>query len=369
MSYRSRPFVRCAIVAVPCVVAAAVALWILPKDAFDLRIFLAAGQAVLHGHHPYAVTVSKLESGSAFVYPLPAAYLFAPISTLDHPRIAYDFACAAALAAGLLLLGVRRISVAIPVALSAFTLRSLTLGTVEPLLFLLLALVWRLRDRPAESGVVLGCAIVLKPVVAPVLLFMLLTGRLRAAAVTVVVALGLWIAAGGRSLHSFSTYASMLHDLSQAEARKSLSTVRLIADLRLSLGVATAIVAVVGIAVLLLAGIRAARRGGGEESDRTVFAVAVIVGVGSSPIVWSQYFLLVFLALLVVRVNLVWLYVVFAASWFITPDRVWVVSPSHYLSWPAPRHSIWLAQVVLLFAIASAIALMGTTRGRDGDYA
>ena len=95
MSYRSRPFVRCAIVAVPCVVAAAVALWILPKDAFDLRIFLAAGQAVLHGHHPYATTVSKLESGSAFVYPLPAAYLFAPISTLDHPRIVYDFACAA----------------------------------------------------------------------------------------------------------------------------------------------------------------------------------------------------------------------------------------------------------------------------------
>ncbi len=221
---------------------------------------------------------------------------------------------------------------AAPVALSAFTLRSLTFGTVEPLLFLLLALVWRLRDRPAESGAVLGCAIVLKPVVAPVLLFMLLTGRLRAAAVTVAVALGLWIAAGGRSLHSFSTYASMLHDLSQAEARKSLSTVRLIADLRLSLGVATAIVAVVGIAhPAARRDPRPARRGGGEESDRTVFAVAVIVGVGSSPIVWSQYFLLVFLALLVVRVNLVWLYVVFAASWFITPDRVWVVSPSHYL--------------------------------------
>ena len=259
--------------------------------------------------------------------------------------------------------------VAVPVALSAFTLRTLTLGTVEPLLFLLLALVWRLRDRPAESGVVLGCAIVLKPVVAPVLLFMLLTRRLRAAAVTVTVAAGLWILAGGRSLDSYSTYATMLRRLSQAEARKSLSTVRLIADLHLSLGVASVIVAITGLAIVIAAGLIARRRGGGEETDRAVFAVAVIVGVGSSPIVWSQYFLLVMLALLVVRVNLVWLYLLFAASWFIVPDRVWVVSPSHYLGWPAPRHSIWLAQVVLLFAIASAVALMGSTRGRDGDYA
>ena len=365
-----RPLVRCAIVAVPSLVAAAVALWILQRDSFDLRIFLGAGRAVLHGHHPYATTVSQLEAGSAFVYPLPAAYVFAPLSKLspDTARIVYAFICALAITAGLLLVDVRRLSVAAPVALSAFALRTMTLGTVEPLLFMLLALVWRLRDRAVPAGFVLACAIMLKPTAAPVFLFLLLTRRWVAAAVTAATAAALWIVTGGHTIHSVTRYTSMLHTLSQAEARKSLSAVRLLTDIHLSLGVASVLVALAGIGILVATGVIGERHGGGEAADRAVFAVAVVVGVGSSPIVWSQYFLLVFLALLIARVNVVWLWALFAISWFITPDRVWVVSLSHYVHYPAPRHSIWLAQVVLIFAIASACALLGRAQARNGSY-
>ena len=346
-------------VALPCFVAAVLALWVLQRDSYDLRIFLAAGRAVLDGNHPYASTVAKVQSGSAFVYPLPAAWVFAPIAHLspDVARTVYALVSAGAITAGLLALGVRRITIATAVGLSAFAVRSLTLGTVEPLMFLLLALVWRLRDRAVASGVVLACAIMLKPVAAPVLLFMILTRRLTAAAVTVGVAAALWIAAGGRSFHSVTTYTSMLHTLADAEATMpaSLSTVRVLTHV-MSQGAASVLVALLGLGLLLAAGLLARRSGMGDGAERAVFAVAILVGIGASPVLWAQYFLLVLLALVVLRVPPVCLYVIFVQSWFITPDRIWVVSPSHYVSWPGPGAAIWMAQLVLLFALVAAFA-------------
>ena len=111
--------------------------------------------------------------------------------------------------------------------MSSFALRSITLGTVEPILFLLLALVWRTRDSPGQSGVALGAAIMLKPVVAPLLLFLLITRRVAAAGVTVLACAVIWIAASGR-WYTLPSYLSLLHRLSRIEADRSQSTTALL---------------------------------------------------------------------------------------------------------------------------------------------
>lgn len=348
---------RPAAVGVACVAAVVVLVrWVLQHDEFDLHIFLAAGRAVADGRLPYPTTAAQLARNSAFVYPLAAAWAFVPLSRLSvsDAELAYTVLSAAAIAAGMWLLQVRRARDAVPVMLSAFALRSITLGTVEPILFLLLALVWRYRGSPGRCGVALGAAIMLKPVVAPVLLFLVLTRRTAAAGITLATCALLWAAATGWR-YSVGSYVSLLHRLSKIETDHSLSTTALLHSHDVSASAATAIL-VVAAAALVAAVAVAARRAGPAELDTAAYAVTVGVSVLISPIVWSHYDLLLVAPLCVLRDRTRWLWAAFAASWFVTPDRRWVVSPSHYLSWPPDSAEIWLAQIVLAAVIVLGLA-------------
>jgi len=339
---------------VPLVAAALAGLvfW-LPGDGFDLRIFLAAGHAVAHGHSPYPATAAQLHSNAVFVYPRLAAWLFAPLSALPAHAAedVYTVLCAACIALGAWLLGVRSWVALAAVALGAFAIRSVTLGTVEPLLFLALAVVWRFRDRPLVAGVALGLGVLVKPILLPLGLFLLATrrfGALAAAVVSVLVA----GAASGESPSTVAEYASLVRRLGDIEGPKSWSTAGWLAQSGLDWRVAST--AVIALALVLASGVLVAGLRG-RLDERQVFAAALALALLASPIVWTHYDLLLVGALVVAGAPTAALVAAFAASWFITPDRIWVVSPSHYVSWPPNADGVFLGQLLLVGVFAAAL--------------
>lgn len=91
---------------------------VLRRDGYDFRIFYTAGQAVASGHSPYPSTAAQLR-WHGFVYPLPTAWLFAPLTLLSRGTayLVYTAICATALAAGVIAAGVRRSSFSLSLSL------------------------------------------------------------------------------------------------------------------------------------------------------------------------------------------------------------------------------------------------------------
>ena len=120
---------------------------------YDLTIFLRAGDAVLDGVSPYPA-VSELVDDTSYVYPPLLALLMAPLALLPSGLAAsiFTFGGILALVGALLLLGVRDPRCHVVAILSPLTHEALRWGTLGTYLVLLVALVWRFRDRPGVAG-------------------------------------------------------------------------------------------------------------------------------------------------------------------------------------------------------------------------
>jgi hypothetical protein len=194
---------------------------------------------------------------------------------------------------------------------------ALELGQVEILLTLAAALLWRYRDRWLLAAAALGVGLAIKPLMFPLLVWLLLTRRFRAAfgagAMAAGLALGSWAVIGFSGLRS---YPELLQTWDRAYAACGVS----ISALALKLGAASVLATSlrVAVAVVLLAGawLLAQRR----EGDRRSFAAAMGALVVAAPIVWSHYlmYFLVPLALAFPRLDRRWLCL--AALWLIGPD-------------------------------------------------
>lgn len=267
------------------------------RTPVDFHIFWIAGQHYLHGHSPYGHSVVE-----AFVYPPPAALLFAPLALLPYHVAAGVFLVVslAAVVGALWLLGIRDARLYAATFLSPAVLTSLTIGTITPLLLLGLAAVWRFRDR---RGVAIPVAllVVLKLFLWPLLVWMLLTGRKRAGveavALSVALTLVTWAWLGFADI---GRYPSILDQLVRAEGAKSYALA--------SGRIAEVLLAGFVVAALWIA------RGFGE---RRLFAVAVVGAILASPIVWLHYFALLTIVFAVLDAPLV--YWLIPALLWITP--------------------------------------------------
>lgn len=310
-------------------IACVLVLFALARDGYDFRIFYRAGRAVAAGRSPYPPDTAHGLRRDAFVYPRPSAWLFSPLALLSMNAAftVYTAVSALAVAVGVRLLGGRRMSLVISVGMSAFALRALTLGTVDPLLFLGIACVWRFRNTDHVSGGMLAAGILIKPVIAPVLVFFALTGRVRSIAWAAACGAAIWlVSVGGHAWSQGVRYWQLVSGLTSLEARRSQSPAAGLALHGLSMFEASALIG--AIALLLMLGTRMAM-GDGERRDRAIFGLALITCVLASPIVWSQYFLLVAAGVVVSDPDAVVIPIVlFCASWFITPDRRWFFSPA-----------------------------------------
>jgi alpha-1,2-mannosyltransferase len=314
----------------------------------DFGVFWKAGQAVLDGRSPYPpTTVAALRHQNAFVYPAPAALAIAPLGLLPEAVAAALFLALsiAAVSGSLWLLGVRDVRCHAVALLSLTTVQGLVLGAVSPLLVLPLAVAWRWRDRLRIVVVTAAAAVAMKLFLAPMAIWLAVTGRVRAAIaggiLAAVVVLGTWPLIGLETLRSYPT---LLSTLTRVEGGSGLSAYALLTRLGLPSAAAqtTALAVAAGLAALAF---RVRRSPGG---DAAAFAIALAACLLVSPIVWLHYYVLLIVPVAILSPRLSWAWALPLASWtFAEP-----VQPA--ATWKLVLAQLAIAGVVVLAARSAA---------------
>lgn len=292
--------------------------WLLPP--FDLEVFLRGARHVVGGAPLYpSLHSAEFRTGHGFVYPWVVAWAFVPLGLLapGAAAAAYLAASVAGIGVACHLLGGRGPYPVAVVVASSVTVVGLQMGTLNAAFLLGLAVAWDRRDHPVTVGVVIGVVAVAKLFLLPLLVWLLLARRYRAAGVaaaTVTVLLGagwLWGPLGA------GPYASLLAELGRIESPRSWSLVSLATSFDIGAGVAQALAAAVAGAAVVLGAAAARRRG----DERILFVATLAAALLLSPIVWSSYLILLAVPLLVCARGPVPLAVAGALSWLlVTPD-------------------------------------------------
>jgi hypothetical protein len=311
----------------------------------DFGIFRTAASAVIHGSSPYVAhpTAAAVAHFDKFVYPPVAGLVFAPFAALPSgpARVLMFTAGLAALLGALRLLGVedwRCYGVAV---LSAPTINTLALGAITSFLLLGAALAWRYRDRPGVTAVATAFTAVLKLFLWPLGVWLLVTRRWRAAAICA--GTGLILLFGGWAVIDFAglrSYPELVHLLQQVEAPVSYSLVAL-----LGLSGRTATVLTVLLSLAAVAAVWVAARGSG--GDRRSFAVAIVVSLVASPLVWLHYLLLLYVPIALYRPRL-------SGLWFL-PLLLWLTPTTH------SQGATWRIVLALFVVTVVAVRTVGAS--------
>jgi alpha-1,2-mannosyltransferase len=222
------------------------------------------------------------------VYP-PAAF----VSTLPFALPPYAVAAvlwavvqAAAVVAALLVCGVRDWRCVALALASPPVVVGLVYGNVSLVVTLCVALVWIARDRPARAGVLLGVVIAARIFLAPLVVWLLLTGRRRSAVWTigtsVAASLVGWAAVGFRHIGDFPQIAA---DNVSAFADQGESLSAVVANA----GASPQAISAAGLIACLLALGFAWRH---RANELACFTWALCAALLLSPIVWVHYYAL-----------------------------------------------------------------------------
>lgn len=216
------------------------------------------------------------------------------------------------------------------VALWPPVLTDIRIAHLTPLLCLLAATVWRYRERPLVSGLALGLAGGLKFLLWPLGVWLLATGRWRAALVAVVVALAsLLVIAPFAPLHE---YMDTLRQVRNTFDQDGYSPFGLLTRLGMSDAGAHVVTYAIGAALLVLTWLRKS------------FALAIAAALVLSPIVWLDFYALAAIPLAIARPRLSWV-------WFL-PLVAWGLPSSGIATDP-----VWgIARLLLVFTIVLVIA-------------
>jgi Glycosyltransferase family 87 len=297
--------------------------------------------AVANGHRP-----DQYDNGVFAAYPAPALLLGVPFSFLPLALAEWLWA-GCMLGAGWLALrivGVRDWRVYGAALLTPAALSSVLLGAVDLGLVLGLAICWRWRNHAGRAGVALGAIIALKLLAAPLIAWLLVTRRFRAAAVacatSAVLVVGGWALIG---FHGFTGYQHLLGILTDIESTRGYSAVAYANLIGISGSAASLAPYVVGAVALGALWMVSRRRAGGDEA---AFLLGVLAVLAFSPIVWHHYLLLLFVPLAVYRPR-------FGPIWML-PLGCWVVWRGAFF------YTGWAERLVFLAVIAGLTAWMLT---------
>ena len=288
-------------------------------EPYDLRIFLEAGDDVVSGRSPYVEPEAvDASGGSLYVYPPLLAFVVAPLAVLPErvsdvyvPGAIVSLLLVFSIVGALLLLDVRDWR-CYPVALLyPVNLEAVEYGALGPFLLLLVALLWRHRDRQSIAVASSGVAVVLKLFLWPILVWLAFTGRVRAAvlgaALAAALALFSWAAIGFAGI---ADYPRLLGELVDLEGANSYSAYAVLATIGVPDGIARLLVIVLALVLLAFAW-RAARAPDESpaERDRRSLTLALAAALVATPILWLHYLglLLVPIALASRRLSLLWL--------------------------------------------------------------
>jgi hypothetical protein len=209
-------------------------------------------------------------------------------------------------------------------------LGDIRIAHLTPLLCLLAALVWRYRDRPLGSGAALGVAGGLKFLLWPLGVWLVATGRARAALVAVVVAGSSLLVVA--AFAPIDDYLATLRDVTATFDQDSYSPYGILMQLGASDAVAHAVTWLAGGTLLVL------------TWRRRSFALAIAAALALSPIVWLDFYALAAVPLAVARPRLSW-------PWFV-PLVTWGLPSSGIDTDP-----VWgVGRVLVVFGILLAVA-------------
>jgi hypothetical protein len=308
-----------------------------PGELVHVRAAVAAGQRP-----------DEFHDGVFPAYPAPALLIGVPFSYLPLGLAEWIWAACMLLAGGLALrlVGVRDWRVYGIALLTPAAMSSALLGAVDFALMLGIAACWRWREHAGRAGLALGAIVALKLVAAPLVAWLLVTRRWRAAVTAGAVALGLWLAGWAViGFHGLSGYPHLLSLLTDIESDRGYSAVAYANLIGISGRAASLAPYVLGVGLLgVLWRVSKRRRG----ADEAAFLVGVLVLVAFSPIVWHHYFVLLFVPLAIYCPR-------FAPIWLL-PTLCWVVwRGAFFYTGPAER-------LVFLAVIAGICAWMLTRR-------
>jgi glycosyl transferase family 87/dolichyl-phosphate-mannose-protein mannosyltransferase len=306
----------------------------------DLGVFLRAAGKVLDGASPYA-----FRGDETYAYPPLLAFLAAPFHPLSAgaATLAWTLLSLAAIAAALWLLGVRDWRCYALAAVFPFTRSAVGLGTVGPLLLLLVSAAWRWREQVIHAGAAAGAAFALKLFLWPLVAWLALTRRIGAAAAGVgfAVALALipWAVIGFAGI---GDYPDVLRRLADDEATSSYSVIALAVRAHLP-ETAGVILSLLAAAALLAAARWTVRDESRTEHDRdvAVLTLALAAALAASPIVWVHYFLLLLVPLALTRPRL-------SALWFL-PFAYYPLGETAWPAGDARKLGLALVTTTLLF--------------------
>lgn len=277
---------------------------------FDFRGTLwEPARAFLDGSAIYPEpTRDAIVIGNPTVYPPLFILLTVPLALLPVTLASWVwfFLLGACVLAAMWVVGVRDWRCHVLAVTSPVVVHGLYYGNLTVLLLLPLAIAWRYRDRARVAGVAIGAAVAAKLFVWPLVVWLLLTRRFRAAAwaagSAVVLVVVPWALIG---FEGFTDYPALLRAVQDVYAIRSVSLSTVAGALGASVPVAVGVAAVAGLACLAAA-VWVVRRADGE---RRAFAVLVAACVIATPIAWPNY-----CALLFVPIAITWPRL--APAWF-----------------------------------------------------
>jgi len=322
----------------PAIVTAGIIAYVVRRGllAVDFRSdFWAAGWRLLHDRNPYLWPRSQVAAGVSFPYPASTAVLFTPFALLGPGPAGWLFTmlCILASLGTLWALSVADWRLYGLLLLWSPVMAGWQTANVTPIMTFAVALLWRWRDRALVSGLLLAALVCLKPIAAPLGLWMLATRRYTAAAwaagIALAASLASWALVGFGEIHDWLRLLSVQGDLLY---RKGYGVIALVVDAGLGRG-AGSVLAVAVTCALAVGCVIAGRRG----LALVCFTLAVVMMITVSPQVDEHYFMLLIVPLALVRPRF---------------GPVWLLP---LLLWPAPTNTFALWQVVLFWAVAVVV--------------
>ena len=333
-------------------------------------VFLAAANDVLAGRSPY-MDPDEFEGPpqAPYAYPPVLALVVTPLALLPEkthgvfvPGALFVLLLVAATIAGLWLLGVGDWRCYPFALLAPVTLEGFEYGAIGPVLLLLIAVAWRYRDRMPVAASATGGAVVLKLFLWPLLAWLVVTRRVRTAAVAGAIAVGLalvsWAVIG---FGGIGDYPGLLRKLVDVEAENSYSAFAILRTIGAPELVARLLVVAVG-GILLVLAWQAARASRLPESerDRRSLTLTLAAAIVLTPILWLHYLVLLFVPIALARPRL-------SALWLVPLALTVFEALDWYRGWPAGDGKA-LASVAACVAIVFVAALRpvgGDERGRE----
>jgi hypothetical protein len=277
---------------------------------FDFRGTLwEPARAFLDGNAIYPEpTRDAVLVGNPTVYPPLFILLATPLALLPVGLASWVWfvLLAVAVLASMRIVGVRDWRCLVLAVTTPVVVHGLYYGNLTVLLLVPLALAWRYRDRAAVAGLAVGVAVAAKLFVWPLVVWLLVTRRFRAAAwaiaSSIVLVLGAWAVIGFEGVRD---YPSLLRVVQDVYAVRSVSLSTVAGAFGAPVGAAVAVATAAGLACIAAAAwlVR------GNDGDRRAFTVLVAASILASAIVWPNY-----LALLLVPIAITWPQL--APAWF-----------------------------------------------------